>query len=343
MIFVDQPINTGFSYSDDPRDRVHDEQGVAEDMLDFLLAFYDAFPHLQENAFFVTGESYAGHYVPAVASRVFNAVQSGEADINLQGFAIGNGLTNPAVQYSAYADYALDNGLIDKRTRDRIQMLYPICRMGASVCAGHNWKTECLIALQFCQVAIWDRIMAQNPNINVYDITKTCDAPLCYDFSLAEKFLNLPQVQEALGVDREWEMCDPGVYRDMMGDWLKNLDAVIPPMLEAGVRVMVYAGDLDLICNWLGNYRWVSALPWSGRMDFASAEMVEWEVDGEAAGMVQGYGPLSFVKVYQAGHMVPMDQPAAALHMITHFTNDEPLTKKAKKLATSESSKMISA
>ncbi len=42
MIFVDQPINTGFSYSSDPRDRVHDEATVAEDMLDFLQHFFEA-------------------------------------------------------------------------------------------------------------------------------------------------------------------------------------------------------------------------------------------------------------------------------------------------------------
>jgi hypothetical protein len=34
---VDQPIGTGFSYSKDPRDIVHDEHGVSEDMYDFLL------------------------------------------------------------------------------------------------------------------------------------------------------------------------------------------------------------------------------------------------------------------------------------------------------------------
>lgn len=36
-MYVDQPIGTGFSYSKDPRDIVHDEHGVSEDMYDFLL------------------------------------------------------------------------------------------------------------------------------------------------------------------------------------------------------------------------------------------------------------------------------------------------------------------
>jgi carboxypeptidase C (cathepsin A) len=41
MVFVDQPINTGFSYSRDPRDYVTSEATVAEDMLEFLWEFFE--------------------------------------------------------------------------------------------------------------------------------------------------------------------------------------------------------------------------------------------------------------------------------------------------------------
>ena len=56
IVFVDQPINTGFSYSADPRDRVYDETVVAADMLDFLHAFLERFPRYKGRAFFITGE-----------------------------------------------------------------------------------------------------------------------------------------------------------------------------------------------------------------------------------------------------------------------------------------------
>jgi len=56
IVFVDQPINTGFSYSADPRDRVYDETVVAADMLDFLHAFLERFPKYKGRKFFITGE-----------------------------------------------------------------------------------------------------------------------------------------------------------------------------------------------------------------------------------------------------------------------------------------------
>ncbi len=47
-----------------------------------------------------------------------------------------------------------------------------------------------------------------------------------------------------------WEACSPSVHQDMMGDWGHEFGDLLPAMLEAGIRVMVYAGDQDLICNW---------------------------------------------------------------------------------------------
>lgn len=101
-----------------------------------------------------------------------------------------------------------------------------------------------------------------------------------------------------------WEECSTSVYFDMLGDWMKNFDPPIPAMLQAGIHVMIYAGTEDFICNWVGNQHWVNSLPWYGKGQWAAAKEQEWTVDGESAGTVKAVGPLSFVKVDAAGHMV---------------------------------------
>lgn len=50
-----QPINTGFSYSEDERDRCYDEVCVSNDMLDFLVELFMARPELAGKDFYVTG------------------------------------------------------------------------------------------------------------------------------------------------------------------------------------------------------------------------------------------------------------------------------------------------
>lgn len=66
--------------------------GVAADMLDFMLDFMDAHPDLKDNDVFITGESYAGHYVPAVTHRLWRWNEANATDdhqINVKGLAIG--------------------------------------------------------------------------------------------------------------------------------------------------------------------------------------------------------------------------------------------------------------
>lgn len=183
-----------------------------------------------------------------------------------------------------------------------------------------GWSVACALGLSICQLTSFSPIMAWHPNMNVYDITKDCDGALCYDFTLADKFLNLKTTQQALGVKKEWVGCDFGVYEDMSMDWLKRFDTHVADMLDDGIRVLIYAGELDFICNWLGNSMWVEAMEWKGKEGFAKAVEKEWTVMGAHAGTERSYGDLSFVKVAKAGHMVPMDQPFSSLQMITAFT-----------------------
>lgn len=90
-------------------------------------------------------------------------------------------------------------------------------------------------------------------HIQYYDIRKKCEGDLCYDFSTMEDFLNLKSVRDALGVgDIDFVSCSSTVYEAMVTDWMRNLEVGIPAMLEDGIKLLVYAGEYDLICNWLG-------------------------------------------------------------------------------------------
>ncbi|RDX81940.1 Serine carboxypeptidase-like 48 [Mucuna pruriens] len=316
ILFVDQPTGTGFSYTSDDSDIRHDEEGVSNDLYDFLQAFFKEHPQFTKNDFYITGESYAGHYIPALASRVHQGNKAKEGiNINLKGFAIGNGLTNPEIQYQAYTDYALDRGLIKKADYDSINKLLPRCEQAIKTCGTEGGET-CTSSLYVCN-GIFNRILSIAGDVNYYDIRKKCVGDLCYDFSNMEEFLNKKTVRDALGVgDLDFVSCSSTVYSAMMQDWMRNLEVGIPTLLEEGIKVLVYAGEEDLICNWLGNSRWVHAMKWSGQKEFGASRTVPFLVDSAEAGVLKSHGPLAFLKVYEAGHMVPMDQPKAALEML---------------------------
>ena len=103
---------------------------------------------------------------------------------------------------------------------------------------------------------------------------------------------------------------------------MMSFQTKLPEQLASGIRVLIYAGDQDYICNWLGNQAWTLALPWPGQGAFRAAAVADWPAGAKKAGELRTSGPLSFLRVLDAGHMVPMDQPAAALRMINAFTAD---------------------
>ena len=65
---------------------LQDDNGTAVDNLAALVAFFDRFPSFKPNQFFVSGESYAGVYVPTLSRQIFETATSNQ--INMQGFLV---------------------------------------------------------------------------------------------------------------------------------------------------------------------------------------------------------------------------------------------------------------
>lgn len=337
VMWVDQPPGTGFSKGTWD----YGEDGVAEDMYQFLQAFFKAKPEYNKK-FFVTGESFAGHYIPAITHRIFSGnsqLQEGDVKIELQGMGIGNGLTDPSEQYKWYPEYmctgagyappAINSSAECAALHAAVlpcEAALKTCNSGVPAVA----QAGCSTAMELCGIAFQLPYMATGRN--PYDMRIKCEKPpLCYDMSNDVKFLNDPEVQKQLGVNMTFQSCNLVVNKAFTLDFMKNYHLKIPPMLEAGIDVLIYAGDQDFICNWLGNEKWTLALPWSKKADFNAASKVPFVVkgkevgamDGKEVGELRSHENFHFLRVYQAGHMVPMDQPEAALTMLNDFLGDK--------------------
>lgn len=103
-------------------------------------------------------------------------------------------------------------------------------------------------------------------------------------------------------------------------DRSNNFAPYVSEMLNDNLPVLVYSGDLDYICNYLGNHAVAMKLEWNHGNDFRAADDHDWNCGG---GLARSSHGLHFLQVYQAGHMVPGDQPEQALIMIKQFLNNE--------------------
>ena len=86
--------------------------------------FLEKYPDFKNRPIYLTGESYAGHYIPAFASYL-NYMNN--SDINLAGLAIGNGWVDPFYQYPAYNSFALENSLINAPRSLLVRAIYNFC------------------------------------------------------------------------------------------------------------------------------------------------------------------------------------------------------------------------
>jgi carboxypeptidase C (cathepsin A) len=333
VLWVDQPAGTGFSTGLLHPDFT--EKDVADDMYRFLQNFYRTLPQFKSNPQFICGESYAGHYVPAVAHRIWAGAKRQEGfPMPLRGIGVGNGLVDPEVQYQWYPDMARDGGRTEGGTLAKGVITSPLaialmkaavvpCVTMIDLCnqGGPNASMFCTAAYVTCNYG--ELIPYQATGMNPYDMRIKCEhGNLCYDFDHVTKFLNDKAVQKQLGVNKQWASCNMLVHALLQGDWMKRYQDQLPALLADGIRVLIYAGDVDYICNWLGNKHWATALQWPHRAEFASAPDAPFLVDGAAAGRVRQAAGLSFLQVFQAGHMVPMDKPAVALEMLNRFLAD---------------------
>jgi len=130
-----------------------------------------------------------------------------------------------------------------------------------------------------------------------------------------------------LGVNQTWETCNYDVY-----SYFESTDFEVSyrddlPILLQNYPVVIYNGNFDLICNYFGEAATLNSMPWPGQQGFLNAANVTWTVNGQAAGSARSYDNLTFVVVYNAGHMVPHDQGQNALDLLNHLLTGKPFGK----------------
>eukprot|EP00350_Pseudokeronopsis_sp_OXSARD2_P011528 CAMPEP_0170541832 /NCGR_PEP_ID=MMETSP0211-20121228/1451_1 /TAXON_ID=311385 /ORGANISM="Pseudokeronopsis sp., Strain OXSARD2" /LENGTH=176 /DNA_ID=CAMNT_0010844701 /DNA_START=318 /DNA_END=848 /DNA_ORIENTATION=- len=98
VVFVDQPVGTGFSYGSPP---VTDMQDGADEIRNFILGFYEIHPEFASMPLYITGESYSGKYIPMFAQTILNYNDnkaSTDPEIPLQAVMICDPFAAPVIQ-----------------------------------------------------------------------------------------------------------------------------------------------------------------------------------------------------------------------------------------------------
>ncbi|XP_024634302.1 serine carboxypeptidase-like 43 isoform X2 [Medicago truncatula] len=317
LLFVESPAGVGWSYSNTTSDyNNYDDTSTANDTLLFMLKWYEKFPSYRSRGLFLTGESYAGHFIPQLANTIldYNAHHSTGFKFNIKGVAIGNPLLQFSRDTQATYEYYWSHGMIS----DEIGLtIMNDCNFDASY---DNLSKSCKDAMVDAQDIVSDYI-------DNYDVI----LDVCYP-SIAEQELRLKRmVQKALHANRTnlpypWSMCS-GVLNYNDADHDINILPVLKRIVQNHIPVWVYSGDQDSIVPLLGSRRHIRELAHDLNFNITDSYRV-WFHRDQVGGWVTEYGNLlTFATVRGAGHIVPYAQPSKALHLFSSFVRGRRLPK----------------
>ncbi|KAI0772253.1 serine carboxypeptidase [Irpex lacteus] len=331
--------------------RTSTTEEAARDIGAFMLLFFEHFTSFKGRAFHMAGESYGCRAVPTYAAYIVDQnkrlAEVGVEPINLKSIILANGCTDVSVMlpslYNASCEHHFAPPLIDISTCVALKRMLPRCKTWLQeACYDTTDAISCKAAYDFCaQLATAYEETGYNP----FDITKKCDGDYgdnpCYPTKRhISAYLSQPSIQQKLGVDQYLGKPERfvGCNLDVVQRFRAALDNIFPvevyieQLLERGVKVLVYAGDVDWVCNWIGNERMTTKLSWHGQEEFASQPLRGWNVTSDSgdlrtyeAGLTRSAGSLTFATVHGGGHMTPYDQPLESLELIKRWLAGEEL------------------
>ena len=109
------------------------------------------------------------------------------------------------------------------------------------------------------------------------------------------------------------------VYQSMLDVFMASERKTVEFLLER-YPVLIYNGNVDLICNHPGVVKMIDAMEtWSGKDKYYRTDRRVWKVNGETAGYLKSVDNMKLFVMRNAGHMVPRSQPEYSLDMFSKF------------------------
>jgi carboxypeptidase C (cathepsin A) len=346
MLYLEAPAGVGFSYATNKQDYTTNDTQTAADNYAALQAFFADFSEFRGNEFYISGESYAGVYIPSLAEVILKGNRAGEDYINLAGILVGNGCSGTEVGVCAENEAVVDvdveflhgHGLYSEK-------LYQAIKKACGDFTNQDKACTDLLTQMGKEVS----------HVDIYDIYGSCDGPLdatagpsrrshrantrltaliggpdeCSSAQDAATgvYLNRADVTKALHVEAsqnywgKWETCTDKINYIPN---IKNLPRDTYPDLVANLKVLIFNGDVDACVPYTDGEAWTTGMGYP-----VADEWHAWFTADQVSGYATNYatsgnGSFSFVTVKGSGHMVPEYKPEQALDMFDRVLNNKP-------------------
>lgn len=272
ILFVDQPVGTGLAYTKKAKYPKNDVE-LSVHFYTWLTEFFSLHRNyiipnsMKTRPVFITGESHAGHYIPVFTKYILEKnSKAGSKDlvVDIGGVAIGNGWIDPFNQYDV-SEFMHGLGVLSLGQKYTMKEKEQACR---------GMLKKGILNSQKC-FSLLDDVLASTGSSSsgrmvMYDARETAKVSGVYPpgHEEVEKYLNRKEVREALhasATPQAFKECTDPPYNALAHQDGKGATEELAYLLDANVRVLLFAGQFDVICNHLGTERLLNRLKWRGR------------------------------------------------------------------------------
>ncbi|MFJ2775651.1 MULTISPECIES: hypothetical protein [unclassified Kitasatospora] len=322
VVFWDQPIGAGYSYCDDPKKYVEDEETLSQMFWQALQEFFTTYPEYVKCPLYVCGESYAGKYVPAIALKIDeqNNKQAGK-HIELKGIAVGNGWIKPELSIRIMIDYAYVSGFIGKNQKKILDDHYATFQ---SVLEDGEKTKDAKKLKQATDLGngLVNAVLAYGGNFDVYDVRRWDDLSM----GALHPYLDSAEVQKALHVNRKWLCQDNAgpVATALKCDNMADASPLYAKLIGKGYKTLLYTGNFDTACGYQSTEEILDGIL-TPPDDWRKAKRLIWkQAQGNPKGFVRTLKNVTQVSLPDSGHEVPAYQPQICREMLYTWLSDLP-------------------
>ena len=336
LLFIDNPVGAGFSYVTNPEAFTRNVSQIANDLLVIFSTFLDTFPIFKENPFYIFCESYGGKMAAVFGKRLHEAIEQQVIDCNFKGVALGDSSISPLDAVLSWGAYLYQFNLLDQRDLAVVEEAAALTALAFEV-GEYEKSTEYFSDVQTLLGLVTD-------NVNVYNVLQHNSPPVSqlsdsleklfhrhvavyYQDSLAD-FMDtvIRKKLEIIPDNVKWGAQSRNLFKYQAEDFLKPVIEAVDYLILQGLNVVVYQGQLDMICNTPSADTWINKLKWTGLKNFNDAKRKALYVEskkGQTQAFLKSYENFSFYYILNSGHMVPLDNGPMALKMLGQIINVE--------------------
>ncbi|KAG2134925.1 Alpha/Beta hydrolase protein [Suillus bovinus] len=335
VLWVEQPIGTGFSQG---IGHAQNEDDVSAQLVGFMQQFLEVFSELKGKKLYLSGESYAGMYVPYIANYIYE--DPTRLDLSLQGIWINDPVISWSVvqQEIPALDFVKKHASIfsfEQTFMDHLEEEAATCNYTGYMDKYVTYPPKGLLPLpgdstdsaKGCGVwyDIWFNALTINPTFNMYRIWDTYPLPwdvLGFLNHQSPVYFNLTDVKKAIHapVDTDWVVCGGFIFETIDGS-LPPAFTVLPSVIEKSKRAVIVHGlaDFNLIAD--GTRITIQNMTWNGLQGFQTPIANDsFIVDGVGAyGSMHSERGLTYYEVALAGHLVPQFAPGPSFQIMQYL------------------------